>query len=135
MIKMKKLPLFVLVLAVMFSTGGSCIFPMFTAQAFSGAMQMDTNDENKNIVNVHEADPMAHSPLSGAHVSTCSTNCGQNNTDVVAIKNTKNTLEFPSLVSQDTYGFPLLIGLDLSVLESLVSPSLLDTLLSVAKKE
>ncbi len=134
MIKMKKLPLFVFVLAVMLSTGGSCIFPIITAHASSGAIQMGMNDESR--LDIHETNPMAHVPLSETHVNTCSTDCGQNNTDVVVIKNVKDALELPSLVFQDTYTFPSLIdGLDLSVLESPVSPPTPDTLLTVAKKE
>lgn len=132
--KMKKTPLFVLVLAVMLSTGGSCIFPMLTVQASSGAMQMGMDDQSV-LEDGHEADLMARAPLSQSHVIICSTDCGQNNNDVVAIKNVKDALELPSLVFQGTYEFPSLIGLDLSILESPVSPPSPDTLLTVAKKE
>lgn len=128
MMKIKKIPLFALILAVMLSTGGSCIFPMLTAQASSGAMQMDMDDRGM--------DPMAHAPLSQSHVNTCTTDCGRNNNDVVAIKKVKEVLELPSLVSQGTYALSSLPdGLDLSVLESPESPPLRDALLSVAKKE
>lgn len=132
---MKKIPLFALILAVMLSTGGSCIFPMLTAQASSGTMQMDM-DDNQNALDGRGMDPMAHAPLSPSHVNTCTTDCGQSNNDIVAIKKVKEVLELPSLVSQGTYASPSLIdGLDLSVLESPESPPLRDVLLSVAKKE
>lgn len=133
MIKMKKIPLFALILAVMLSTGGSCIFPMLTAQASSGAMQMGMGDQG---VDGHGMDPMTHAPLSQSHVNTCSTDCGQNNNNVVVIKKVKDVSELPSLASQSTYISPSLIdGLDLSVLESPESPPLRDTLLTVAKRE
>lgn len=137
MMKIKKIPLFALILAVMLSTGGSCIFPMLTAQASSGDMQMDMDDQAAlDVVDGRVIDPMAHAPLSQTHVNTCTTDCGQSNNDVVAIKKVKEVLEIPPLVSQDTYASPsLLDGLDLSVLESPESPPLRDTLLSVAKKE
>ncbi len=131
---MKKIPLFALILAVMLSTGGSCIFPMLTAQASSGAMQMDMDDQR--ALDGHGMDPMAHAPLSPSHVNTCTSDCGQSDNDVVAIKKVKEVLELPSLASQGTYASPSLIdGLDLSILESPESPPLRDTLLTVAKKE
>lgn len=131
---MKKIPLFALILAVMLSTGGSCIFPMLTAQASSGAMQMGMDDQS--VLDGHEMDPMTHAPLTSSHVNTCTTDCGQSNNDVVAIKKVKEILELPSLASQGTYASPSLIdGLDLSVLASPESPPLRDALLTVAKKE
>jgi hypothetical protein len=134
MIKMKKIPLFALILAVMLSTGGSCIFPMLTAQASSGAMQMDMDDQS--ALDGHGMDPMAHAPLSPSHVNTCTTDCGQSNNDIVTIKKVKEALEFPSLASQGTYVSPSLVdGLDLGVLELPESPPLRDALLTVAKKE
>lgn len=134
MIKMKKIPLFVLVLAVMLSTGGSCIFSMLTAQASSEAMHMDMDDQG--AIDAHGMDPVAHAPLSPSHVNTCTTDCGQNNSNVVAIKKVKEVSELPSLVSQGTYVSPSLIdGLDLSILESSEAPPLRDALLTVAKKE
>lgn len=134
MIKMKKIPLFALILAVMLSTGGSCIFPMLTAQASSGAMQMDMDDQS--ALDGHGMDAMAHVPLSPSHVNTCSTDCGQNNNNVVAIKKIKDVSELPSLASQGTYVSPSLINeLDIEVLESSEAPPLRDTLLTVAKKE
>ena len=136
MMKIKKIPLFALILAVMLSTGGSCIFPMLTAQASSGAMQMDMDDQNALDVDGRGMDPMAHAPLSQSHVNTCTTDCGRSNNDVVAIKKVKEVLELPTLVFRGTYALPSLPdGLDLSVLESPESPPLRDALLSVAKKE
>lgn len=136
MMKIKKIPLFALVLAVMLSTGGSCIFPMLTVQASSGDMQMDMDDQSALDVDDRGMDPMAHAPLSQSHVNTCTTDCGRSNNDVVAIKKVKEVLELPSLVSQGTYVLPSLPdGLDLRVLESPESPPLRDALLTVAKKE
>ena len=134
MIKMKKISLFALVLAVMLSAGGSCVFPMLTAHASSGAMQMGMDDQS--VLDGHEADSMARAPLSQSHVNTCSIDCGQNNNDVVVIKKVKDISELTSLASQGTYVSPSLIdGADLSVLESSETPLLRDTLLTVAKKE
>lgn len=133
MIKMKKIPLFALILAVMLSTGGSCIFPMLTAQASSGAMQMDMDDQS---VDDHGIDLTTHTPLSSSHVNTCTTDCGQNNNNVVAIKKVKEVSELPSLASQGTYVSPSLInGLDIKILELSEAPPLQDALLTVAKKE
>lgn len=134
MIKMKKQPLFALILAVMLSTGGSCIFPMLTAHASSGAMQMDMNDQS--TLDDHVVDSMAHAPLSPSHVNTYSTDCGQKSNDVVAIKKVKEVSELPSLVFQGAYVSPSLInGLDIEILESSEAPPLRDALLTVAKKE
>ncbi len=130
---MKKLPLFALILAVMLSTGGSCIFPMLTAQASSGTMQMDMGDQS---VDDHGIDLTTHAPLSQSHVNTCTTDCGQNNSNVVAIKKVKEVSELPSLASQGTYISPSLInGLDTEILELSEAPPLRDALLTVAKKE
>ena len=49
--KMKKLPLFVFILAVMLSTGGSYMFPVLTAHASSGAIQMVMmNDQSEDAM-------------------------------------------------------------------------------------
>lgn len=139
MIKMKKIPLFALILAVMLSTGGSCIFPMLTAQASSGAMDMDNQspaDEQVDVVGANDMGSMVHLPLTQSHVKTCSTDCGQAKNNVGTIKKTKELLDLPSLASQGVFITPSLIdGLDFEAFEPPEIPPLQEALLTVAKRE
>lgn len=136
MIKMKKLPLFALILAVMLSTGGSCLFPMLTAQASSGAMDMDSQspaDDQGDVMGANDMGFMVHSPLTQTHVKTCSTDCGQAKNNVGTIKKAK---ELPSLASQGIFVVPSLVDEpDLEAFEPPEIPPLQEALLSVAKRE
>lgn len=139
---MKKTPLFVLILAVMLSTGGSCIFPMLNAQASSGAMDdmgmgnQSPADAQDKVTEADEMGSMVHLPLTQSHVKTCSTDCGQAKNNVGTIKKIKELLELPILASQGTFISPSPI--DAAGLETFEPPEiapLQGILLSVAKKE
>ncbi len=136
---MKKIPLFALILAVMLSTGGSCLFPMLTAQASSGVMDMDNQGSASDQDEVTEANDMGlmvHAPLTQSHVKTCSTDCGQAKNNVGTIKKAKELLELPALPSQGTFILPSHVDeLDLGAYEPPEIPPLQETLLSVAKRE
>lgn len=134
MIKMGKIPLFALIVSVMLSTGGSCVFPMLAAQASSGAMRMDM--DHQGLSDGHE-DPAVYVPLSQSHLDACLADCEESSDDFVATtKKVKEVLEFPSIASQSACVSPSLIGgLDFGIFESPGSPPLQDVLLAVAKKE
>lgn len=139
MIKMKKLPLFALILAVMLSTGGACLFPMLTAQASSGAMDMGNQSptaDQDEVMGANDMGLMVHVPFTQGHVKTCSTDCGQAKNNVGTIKKAKEILEHLNPASQGTFIIPSLVDeSDLEAFESPGIPPFLDSILTVAKKE
>ena len=139
MVKIKKLPLFTLILAVMLSTGGACLFPMLTAQASSGAMDMDNQspaDDQDEVMGANDMGSMVHLPLTQSHVKTCSTDCGQAKNSVGTIKKAKELLGLPNLASQGAFITPSLAdGLNLGAFDPPEIPPLQDLILTVAKKE
>lgn len=139
MIKIKRTPFFVFVLAMMLSTGSSCVFPMLTAQASSDAMRIGTegaSDGQGEVMDGYDAGPMAHAPVSQDHVKTCSARCGQTADDGVTTKKNKELLELPTPISQGIFMLPsLLDGSDPGTFERSEIPPLRDAILTVAKKE
>lgn len=139
MSKIKKTSLFVFVLAVVFSTGSSCVFPMLPAQASSGAMQVGDQSAlvgQGETIDGHDMGPMAHAPLPQEHVKTCSADCGQTADDAVTTKKDKELLDLLAPASQCIFmpSSPL-NGSDLEAFERSEIPPLGDALLTVAKKE
>lgn len=139
MSKIKKTSLFVFVLAVVLSTGNSCVFPMLPAQASSGAMQMgdqSASGEQSEIMDGYDMGSMAHAPVSQDHVKTCSADCGQTADDAVTTKKDKELLDLLAPASQCIFmpSSPL-DGSDLEAFERSEIPPLGDALLTVAKKE
>ena len=140
MIMLKKFPLSVLILAVMLSSGGACLFPMLTAQASSGAMDMgDLSfvDEQDEVVMTHDTSSVAHLPPTQDRVKTCiTTGCEQARVSLGTIKKVTEFLALPILALQGEFAPSLLVDVsDLVASESPESSPLQEALLSVAKRE
>lgn len=141
MFKIKKVPLFALVLALMLSAGGSCIFPMLSAQAASSEPTMNMSDHSAHDASTESADEqsteaMGHLPAPMNHVSTCTSDCGQASQNTITIKKSQGLSDLPLLASQGRYFLPSPIdSSSLGALDPPELPPLRDALLAVAKKE
>jgi hypothetical protein len=141
MMKIKKIPLLVLILAVMLSTGGPCVFPMLTAQASSGMMDMSNqspvDEQDNGIMGTDSSmNSMVHLPLTQSHVKNCSLECGQTKDNVGTIKKSQEILQLPNLALQGVFIAPSLVdGLNIEAFEPPEILPLQDLILTVAKKE
>jgi len=136
--KIRKIPLFAFILALMLSTGSACIFPMFTAEASSDVMHMDhqsASSEQGEAIEGNDTDAIVHIPYSENHVKTCSTECGQSVTDTAAIKKVKETSGLPILHVSTAYISPSDDGTDFDAFEPPEILPLQEAILTVAKKE